>query len=140
MESSAGIEIRQSSIQYGGAMGQRNYCPVIWSTNVFFDRLGIIQWDSGSVPLTFQLFITKFHFFTRFLAKFLAILFFYYFVIYLTTSKKVISNSLLTVWSALRPSQQPNVSPNYSQSIKINIGPSDGGMIVPSTHRPTVLY
>ena len=29
---------------------------------------------------------------------------------------------------------------NYSQSIKINIGPSDNGMIVPSTHRPTVLY
>ena len=29
---------------------------------------------------------------------------------------------------------------NYSQSIKIKIGPSDSGTIIPSTHRPTVLY
>ena len=28
----------------------------------------------------------------------------------------------------------------YSQSIKIMIGPSDGGTIVPSTHRPIILY
>ena len=27
---------------------------------------------------------------------------------------------------------------NYSQSIKISIGPSDGGMIIPTIHRPTV--
>ena len=32
------------------------------------------------------------------------------------------------------------VSPNYSQSIKKNIGPFDSGTIVPSTHHPTVLY
>ena len=32
------------------------------------------------------------------------------------------------------------VSPNYFQSIKINIGPSDIGRIVPSTHRPSILY
>ena len=32
------------------------------------------------------------------------------------------------------------VTLNYSQSIKINIGPSDGGAIIPLTHRPTVLY
>jgi hypothetical protein len=51
------------------------------------------------------------------------------------------SNSLLTVWYALRPSQQPTAaSSNYSQSININIGPSDGGTIVPLTHRPTVTY
>jgi hypothetical protein len=48
--------------------------------------------------------------------------------------------SLLTVWYALRPIQQPTVSLNYSQSIKINIGTSDGGMIIPSTHCPTLLY
>ena len=41
------------------------------------------------------------------------------------------------MWYALRPSQQPTVSPNYSQSIKINIGPPNGGTIIPSTHRPT---
>ena len=29
---------------------------------------------------------------------------------------------------------------NYSQSIKIDIGPADGGTIVLSTHNPTVLY
>ena len=45
-----------------------------------------------------------------------------------------------TVGNAIRPSQQPTVSPNYSQSIKINIGPSEDGTIVPSSHRPTVLY
>ena len=54
--------------------------------------------------------------------------------------KKIKSNSLSTVWYALRPSQQPTVSQNYSQSIKINIGPSESGTIVPSTHRPTALY
>ena len=36
--------------------------------------------------------------------------------------------------------QNINSALNYSQSIKINIGPSDGEMIVTSTHRPTVLY
>ena len=50
------------------------------------------------------------------------------------------SNSLLTVWSALSQGQQSTVSPNYSQSIKINLGPSDGGTIVPSIHRSSVLY
>ena len=54
--------------------------------------------------------------------------------------KKIKSNSLLTVWCALRPNEQPTVSLNYSQSIKINVRPSDGRTIVPSTHRPTVLY
>ena len=48
--------------------------------------------------------------------------------------------SLLTVWYALRSSQQPTVSLNYSQSIKINSAPSNGGTIIMATHRPTVLY
>ena len=53
--------------------------------------------------------------------------------------KKLKSNSLLKVWNALRPSKQPTVSPNYSQSKKMNIRPSDGRTIVLSTHCPTVL-
>ena len=54
--------------------------------------------------------------------------------------KKIISNSLLTVWYALRPKQQPTVSPNYSQSIKLNIGPSDSETIIPWTHHLSILY
>ena len=42
--------------------------------------------------------------------------------------------SLLTVWYTLRPSQQATVSLNYSQSIRIIIGPWDGGTIIPSSH------
>ena len=37
----------------------------------------------------------------------------------------------------IEESQQPTVSPNYSQSIKINIGTSDGRTIISSSHRPT---
>ena len=53
--------------------------------------------------------------------------------------KRIKFHSLLTVWYSLRPSQQPTVSPIYSH-IKINIGPSEGGTIIPSSHRPTILY
>ena len=57
-------------------------------------------------------------------------------IIFFTTKKK--SNSLLTVWYALLPSQQPTLSLNYS---RMNIGPSNGRTIFPSTHCcPTVLY
>ena len=45
-----------------------------------------------------------------------------------------------TVWYALGPSQQANVSTNYSQFIKINIGPSDGRTIVPSDCLPMVSF
>ena len=44
---------------------------------------------------------------------------------------KIVSNFLSIVWYNLRPSQQSTVSLNYSQSIKINIGLSDGRTIVP---------
>ena len=84
-----------------------------------------------------------FHFFTHFLAKFLSnffkIIILYYFLFFYNL-KRIKSNSLLTVWYALRPIQHTTVSLNYSQSIKINIGSSDIGTIIPSTHRPTVLY
>ena len=33
-------------------MGWRNDYSAVWWSNVYFDRLGIIQWDSGSVTLT----------------------------------------------------------------------------------------
>ena len=33
-------------------MGWQNDCPAIWWFNVYFDRLGTIQRDSGSVTLT----------------------------------------------------------------------------------------
>ena len=62
-----------------------------------------------------------------------------FYIINFLQLKKIKSNSLVTVWYALRLSQQPTVSLNYSQSIKINIGPSDGGTIISSSRRPTVL-
>ena len=39
-----------------------------------------------------------------------------------------------------RTSQQTTVPLNYSQSIQIFIGPSDGGTIISSSRCPTVLY
>ena len=83
----------------------------------------------------------KFHFFTQFLAKFLSkffqIIISLYFFIFCNL-KKIKSNSLVTVWNALGLSHQTTVSLN-SQSIKINIGPSDGGTIISSSRCPTVL-
>ena len=80
---------------------------------------------------------------TQFLAKFLSknfqiIISLYSF--YFLQLKKIKSNSLVTVWNALGLSQQTTVSLNYSQSIKINIGPSEGGTIILSSRHPTVLY
>ena len=68
----------------------------------------------------------NFRFFRIFFAKFLS---------------KIILNHYFSkkVWYALRPNQQTTVSPNYSQSIKIIIAPSDNGKIFPSTNRPSVL-
>ena len=65
--------------------------------------------------------------------------YFFIFFIFFTTQKKLKSNSLVTVWNALGLSQQTTVSLNYPQSIKINIGPWDGGMIISSSRRPTVI-
>ena len=85
----------------------------------------------------------KIHFLHNFLQnsfqKFFKLLFLYIFFIFCNL-KKIKSNSLVTVWNALGLSQQTTVSLNYSQSIKINIGPSDGGMIISSSHRPTIVY
>ena len=53
--------------------------------------------------------------------------------------KKIKSTSLVTVWNALGLNQQTTVSLNYSQSIKINIGPSDSGTIISLSRRLTVL-
>ena len=59
------------------------------------------------------------------------------FFTFLQLKKRLKSNSLLTVWSALSLSQQSTVSQNYSQSIKINLGPSYGGKMVPSFVNPS---
>ena len=92
--------------------------------------------------LSTELFLKKNPFFTQFLAKFhsnyFKLLFLHIFFIFLQLKKK--SNSLVTVWYALRLSQQPTVSLNYSQSIKINMAPSDGGIIISSSNLPTVIY
>ena len=63
----------------------------------------------------------------------------FFYISYLLQLEKIKSNSVVTVWNALGLSQQTTVSLNYSQSIKINIGPSDGGTIILSSRRPTVL-
>ena len=63
--------------------------------------------------------------------------FVFFFIFY--NLKRIKSNSLLTVWYALRPSQQPNVTRNYSESIIINIRPSYSRIIVSTTHHPMVL-
>jgi hypothetical protein len=47
----ASNKIRQSSIWYGGTMGQWNDCPTVWWFNVYLDKLGIIQWDNRPVNL-----------------------------------------------------------------------------------------
>ena len=84
----------------------------------------------------------KIHFLHNFLQnsfqKIFKLLFLYIFFTFCNL-KKIKSNSLVTVWNALGLSQQTTVSLNYSQSIKINIGPSDGGTIISLSHRPTVL-
>ena len=104
----------------------------------WFDDLAL-----GHIKLfSTELFCKKNPFFTQFLAKFLSKIFqiiisLYFFIF--CNLKRIKSNSLVTVWNALGLSQQTTVSLNYSQSIKINIGPSDGGTIISSSRRPTVL-
>ena len=92
----------------------------------------------------YRIILQKNPFFTQFLAKFLSkffqIIISLYFSYFLQLKKKIKSNSLDPFWNALGLSQQTTVSLNYYQSIKINIGPSDGGTIISSSRRPTVLY
>ena len=76
------IKIQQSSIWYGAKMGRWNNLPAVWWSNVYFDRLGIIWWDSAVGcwlgVRAFQTVLYRitlklwFHFFTQFLAKFLS--------------------------------------------------------------------
>ena len=103
----------------------------------WFDDLAL-----GHIKLfSTELFCKKIHFLHNFLQnsfqKIFKILFLYIFFIFCKL-KEIKSNSLVTVWNALGLSQQTTVSLNYSQSIKINIGPSDGGTIIPSSRRPIV--
>ena len=103
-------------------MGWRNNCPAVSWSNVYFDRLWMIQKDSGLVTLTLGIsncslqnyLKIKFLFFPQVLAKF--------------------------PFKLKRLIQQSVVSLNYSQSIKINIGPSNSEMIGLLTHHPTILH
>ena len=92
------------------------------------------QWLADLVLGHIKLFSTQ-----LFYSNYFLLLFIYIFFIFLQLKKNK-SNSLVTVWYALRLSQQPTVSLNYSQSIKINMAPSDGGTIISSSNRPTVIY
>ena len=94
----------------------------LFSTELFWKKKSIFYTVSCKIPFNiFQI-----------------IIFFIHFSFY--NLKKLKSNSLVTVWYALRLSQQPTVSLNYSQSIKINMAPSDGGTIISSSNRPTIIY
>ena len=84
----------QSSMWYSGMMGRQYDRPVIWWSNVYFDRIGIIVWDLalGHFKLFFtELFWKKIHFFTQFLAKFPFKLFIIiiFFIIFLQLKKKI---------------------------------------------------
>ena len=67
---------------------------------------------------------------------------YYFFILFFIfcNLKEIKSNSLVTVLYALRLSQQPTVSLNYSQSIKVNMAPSDSRTIISSFNRPIVIY
>jgi hypothetical protein len=128
-------------------MGRWNDHSPVWWSNFYFDRLGIIQWESDSVTLTYSIsncslqnhLENRILFFTQFLAQFPFKIILNYYLSFLTffyDLKEIKSNSFICP----KASQQPTVSPNYFQSIKINIGPSDNRTTVQVTHRPTVLY
>ena len=115
-----------------------------WS-NVYFDRMGLIQWDSGSVTLTLGISNCSLqnYFENRiplFLHNFLqnSLQNHFELLLCIISFYSLNSNSLLTVWSSLSLSQQSTVTPNYSQSIKINLGPS--WTIIPCIHRSILLY
>ena len=95
----------------------------LFSTELFCKKKSIFYTISCKIPF-----------------KILSKLLFLYISFIFCNLKKIKSNSLVTVWNALGLSHQTTVSLNYSQSIKINIGPSDGEMIISSSRRPTVLY
>ena len=74
----------------------------------------------------------KYHFFTQFLAN--CNLKLSYIIIFLILLYNLKKKTFSTIWYTLGPSQQATVSLNYSQSIKIIIGPLEGETIVPSFH------
>ena len=113
-------------------MGWRNDCPAVWWSNIYFDRFRIIRRDSAVHTAYFGISRKKID------AKNFQIIISLYFFIFCNL-EKIKFNSLVTVWNALELSQQITVSLNYSQSIKINIGPSDCETIISSSRRPTIL-
>ena len=119
-------------------MGQWYDCPVICRQWVAHLALGHFELFSRELLWKYNS-IFLHNFLQNFLSKLFWIIIFYY-LLFFYNLKNIKLDSLLTVWCALRPSQQPTVPPNYSQSIKINIVSSEGGMIIPLSHRPTISY
>ena len=50
------------------------------------------------------------------------------------------SNSVKNSWKCLKSNSLSHCLTEFFQIYQKYIGPSDGGTIIPSTHRPTVLY
>ena len=105
-----------------------------WLADLFLGHIKLF-----STELFWKKKINFLHYFLQIPFKKFSNYYFFIFFLFFTTQKKLKSNSLVTVWNALGLSQQTTVSLNYPQSIKINIGPSDGGMIISSSRRPTVI-
>ena len=91
-------------------MGRRNDRPTVWWSNVYFDRLGIIQLSNSLLTCSL-----------------------------ICPLSSVGSFFMLTGSQKMPGTFCPTVSLNYSQSIKIKIGPSKRDNL-PSTHRPILLY
>ena len=115
-------------------MGQWNDSDAVWWSNVYFDRLGIIQRDSSSVTLT-SIFLTiscKIPFkIIQIINKNHHFSFFY-------NLKEIKYNFLLTVGYALRPSQQPTNLFQIYQNKHWTIKQWDDCFIDPSSHHVLV--
>jgi hypothetical protein len=104
----------------------------IWNTTIF----NVIWWVDRSIKRSsHRPMVQFFNIFCKIPLKIISIIFYYLTFSYNLKESKIYS--LLTVWNALRPSHQPLF---HSQTIKIMFGPSDGGTIVPSTHRAILSY
>ena len=110
------FKIRQSSIWYGGTMGQQNNCPTVWWSNDYFDKLGIIQWDTISWKIPFRIILY----------------YFFYFFYNLKNKIQLFINSLIYPKTKSATHCLTKLFPIYQN--EHCVGPSDGGMIIPSSH------
>ena len=128
-------------------MAGQNDCPTVWWSNVYFDRLRVIQWGSGSVTLihTFQTAHYRIILFYTISLKIpykiilnYEFVLMYYFLHFSNLKKK--SNSLRTFWSALSALISNPLShqiiPNLSKKKKHwTIQLRDNRSIDPTFHR-----